>query len=302
MMAAAQHLDWTEALAGCGKLLADEPMARHTTLAIGGPARWLFRPAGESELVRAMALIPAETPLLPLGRGSTMLIPDAGFEGLVLDLSALSRLAIAGHGATAGAGVRMGKLAQACANHGLTGLEFMATVPGDVGGGVAMNAGAFGQQVSDSLESLRILDRHGQVSELPAATLTMRYRHTALPTGAIVLAASFVLQAGEPEAIRERMRSMRARRSDTQPLAWPNCGSVFKNPEGDHAARLVEAAGLKGLAIGGARISEVHANFIVNDGSASAADVLALIEKAQQQVKARFGIVLEPEVRIVGQP
>ena len=277
-------------------------MARHTTLAVGGPARWLFRPAGESELVRAMDLIPADVAVMPLGRGSNMLIPDAGFDGLVLDLSTLSGLAIEGHGATAGAGVRMGKLAQSCANHGLTGLEFMATVPGDVGGGIAMNAGAFGQQVSDTLESIRILDRLGQTSELGAAALTMRYRHTALPAGAIVLAASFALQAGEPETIRERMRAMRAQRSDTQPLAWPNCGSVFKNPEGDHAARLVEAAGLKGFAIGGARISEVHANFIVNDGSASTADVLALIDKAQQEVKARFGIALEPEVRIVGQP
>jgi UDP-N-acetylmuramate dehydrogenase len=194
----------------------------------------------------------------------------------------------------------MGKLAQASANHGLTGLEFMATVPGDVGGGIAMNAGAFGQQVSDTLESIRILDRRGQVSELAAAALTMRYRHTMLPAGTIVLAARFFLQEDQPESIRARMRAMRAQRSDTQPLAWPNCGSVFKNPEGDHAARLVEAAGLKGLAIGGARISEVHANFIVNDGSASAADVLALIERARQEVETRFGITLEPEVRIVG--
>ena len=185
-------------------------------------------------------------------------------------------------------------------SQGLTGLEFMATVPGDVGGGIAMNAGAFGQQVSDTLASIRILDRQGRVSELPAPALDMRYRHTALPQGAIVLAARFALHAGDAEAIRERMRAMRAQRSDTQPLAWPNCGSELKHPEGDHAARLVEAAGLKGFAVGGARISEVHANFIVNDGSAKAADVLALIEKARREVKARFGVTLEPEVRIVG--
>lgn len=302
MMAAARHPDWSETVATCGQLLADEPMARHTTLAVGGPARWLFRPADEAALIRAMAAIPVGIPILPLGRGSNMLIPDAGFDGLVLDLSALARLSIEDHGVTAGAGVRMGKLAQAAANHGLTGLEFMATVPGDVGGGIAMNAGAFGQQVSDTLQSIRILDRCGQASELPASTLSMRYRHTTLPEGSVVLAASFSLEPGDAEAIRERMRAMRAQRSDTQPLAWPNCGSVFKNPEGDHAARLVEAAGLKGHTIGGARISEVHANFIVNDGSASAADVLALIEKARQEVQARFGVTLEPEVRIVRQP
>jgi UDP-N-acetylmuramate dehydrogenase len=299
-MAAIRPITWTAALADLGRLHADEPMAQHTTLAVGGPARWLFRPADEDALLRAMPMIPAATPILPLGRGSNMLIPDAGYDGLVLDLSALSALNIAGRHATAGAGVRMGKLAQASANHGLTGLEFMATVPGDVGGGIAMNAGAFGQQVSDTLESIRILDRRGQVSELAAAALTMRYRHTMLPAGTIVLAARFFLQEDQPESIRARMRAMRAQRSDTQPLAWPNCGSVFKNPEGDHAARLVEAAGLKGLAIGGARISEVHANFIVNDGSASAADVLALIERARQEVETRFGITLEPEVRIVG--
>jgi len=293
---------WAEPLAGCGTLLEHEPMARHTTLAVGGPARWLFRPAGESELVRGMTLIPDDLPILPLGRGSNMLVPDAGFDGLVLDLSDLAALTITGLLVTAGAGVRMGKLAQQCANHGLTGLEFMATVPGDVGGGVAMNAGAFGQQVSDTLQSILTVDRRGHATEVPASQLVMRYRYTALPAGAIVLAATFALQSGDAEAIRQRMRDMRARRSDTQPLAWPNCGSVFKNPEGDHAARLVEAAGLKGYAIGGARISEVHANFIVNDGSAKAADVLALIEKARQEVRVRFGIELEPEVRIVRQP
>jgi UDP-N-acetylmuramate dehydrogenase len=302
MMAAARTLPWTESLAGLGRLVEHEPMARHTTLAVGGPARWLFRPADEEALVRAMALIPAGLPVLPLGRGSNMLVPDTGFDGLVLDLSSLAALAIDGRRVTVGAGVRMGKLAQQCANHGLTGLEFMATVPGDVGGGIAMNAGAFGQQVSDTLQAIRIVDRTGQVSDIPAAQLAMRYRYTALPAGAIVLEACFTLDADDPESIREHMRSMRAQRSGTQPLAWPNCGSVFKNPEGDHAARLVEAAGLKGHAVGGARISEVHANFIVNDGSATSADVLALIERAKQEVKARFGVELEPEVRIVRQP
>jgi UDP-N-acetylmuramate dehydrogenase len=300
MMAEARTLPWTDALAGLGRLRGREPMARHTTLAVGGPARWMFRPAGENELVRAMALIPADLPILPLGRGSNLLVPDTGFDGLVLDLSALAGLTITDRQVQAGTGVRMGKLAQQCANHGLSGLEFMATVPGNVGGGVAMNAGAFGQQVSDTLQAIRIVDRRGQASQLPASELAMRYRHTALPAGSIVLAATFELKDGDPEDIRDSMRRMRAQRSDTQPLAWPNCGSVFKNPEGDHAARLVEAAGLKGLTVGGARISEVHANFIVNDGSASAADVLALIDKARQEVKARFGIDLEPEVRIVG--
>lgn len=302
MMMAQHTKSWSHSLKEFGVLLEHEPMARHTTLAVGGPTRWLFRPAGESELIGAMSIIPVDIPILPLGRGSNMLVPDAGFEGIVLDLGALSQLTIKDRLVEAGAGVRMGKLAQQCANHGLTGLEFMATVPGDVGGGVAMNAGAFGQQVSDTLQSIRMINRQGLIANISAGELKMHYRHTELPPGAIVLAAMFAMNTGNPETIREHMRSMRAKRGETQPLAWPNCGSVFKNPDGDHAARLVEAAGLKGYVIGGARFSEIHANFIVNDGTATSADVLALIEKARQEVKERFSIELEPEVRVVRWP
>lgn len=193
----------------------------------------------------------------------------------------------------------MSRLARQCAEHGLTGCEFMATVPGDVGGGIAMNAGCFAQQVSDSLSHIEVLLANGEVESINAADLNISYRHTALPAGSIVLAAHFTLHTDSPEQIRERMRSMRSRRSATQPLAQPNCGSVFKNPDGDHAARLIEATGLKGFSIGGARISEKHANFIVNEGDASSADIIALIERAQRLVKEQTGIELQPEVRLI---
>ncbi len=290
---------WQRELAALGELRADEPLARHVTLGVGGPARWFFRPADRAALVAAMRLAPADVPILPLGRGSNLLPPDEGFPGLVLDMGELTALRVAGREIEAQAGVRMGRLARAAAEAGLAGLEFMATVPGDVGGGVAMNAGAFGQEVADTLQWAEVVLRGGETRRLAARELDMGYRRARLPDGALVMAAGFALTSDAPEAIRERMRSMRQRRGATQPLAQPNCGSVFKNPDGDYAARLIEAAGLKGLCIGGARISEVHANFIVNEGGATSADVRALMARAQAEVAARFGVRLEPEVRIL---
>ncbi len=292
--------DAMAALAAFGQLRENEPMARHTTLGVGGPARWFFRPANREALARAMALLPRGMPLLPLGRGSNLLVADEGFDGIAIDFGALDAIAFEGASVRAEAGARMGRLARQCAAHALAGLEFMATVPGNVGGGVAMNAGAFGQQVSDTLQAVHLLHRDGREETRPAADLAMGYRRARLPAGALVIEAEFALTPDDAAAIRERMRAMRERRGETQPLNQPNCGSVFKNPPDDHAARLIEAAGLKGRAIGGARISERHANFIVNEGRAKAADVLALIRLAREEVAARFGVRLEPEVRIVG--
>jgi len=293
--------DWSSALHQGGILHLHEPMAAHTTLAVGGPARWFFRPADRAALIAAVQACPADVVILPLGRGSNMLVPDTGFDGFVVDLSDLNEIAFDGCMVSAGAGVRMSRFARHCADQGLTGCEFMATVPGDIGGGVAMNAGCFSQQVSDVLTAVTVVLRDGSVIDLDAADLNLCYRHSDLPVGSLVVSATFTLQTDHPEQIRERMRSMRSRRSSTQPLAQPNCGSVFKNPPGDHAARLIEAAGMKGFQIGGARISDQHANFIVNEGEASSADVVALIRRAQVAVRQHSGIELEPEVRMVGE-
>jgi len=291
---------WQDEIAALGRLLADEPMARHTTLGVGGLARWYFSPADGDSLAMAMAAIPQEVPILPLGRGSNLLIADEGFDGMVLDLGRLNHLDGQDRCLRAEAGVRMSKLASFCAAQGWAGAEFMATVPGDVGGGVAMNAGAFGQQVSDTLRLVEVVHRDGRTQSIDASTLDMSYRQCRLPHGSLVMAAHFELRQDEAEDVRGRTREIREKRSASQPLAQANCGSVFKNPPGQHAAALIERAGLKGLRHGGARISDVHANFIVNDGNARASDVLALIRRSQDEVATRFSVRLEPEVRIIG--
>jgi len=290
---------WVEQIRSLGVLLEHESMVRHTTLMVGGAARWFFRPDDRAAVIASMQLLPADLAVLPLGRGSNMLISDDGFDGLIMDLSELSAIELDGCSVRVEAGARMSRVARQCAEHGLSGCEFMATVPGDMGGGVAMNAGCFTQQVSDTLNHVEVVLPTGAVQKINMDALDISYRHTALPRGSIVVAASFVLHIDHPEQIRERMRGMRTRRSATQPLAQPNCGSVFKNPVGDYAARLIEAAGLKGFRIGGACISDQHANFIVNEGDASCADIVALIEHAQSTVQQHSGIELEPEVRVI---
>ena len=293
--------DWWHMLQSLGECIENEPMSRHATLGVGGRARWFFRPQSCETLAEAMSVIPEELPVLPLGRGSNLLVPDAGFDGLVVDVGELQAVDVDQTVLSAECGARMSRVARVCAESGLAGLEFMATVPGNIGGGVAMNAGAFGQQVSDVLREVEVVLRSGEVRKLTAEALEMNYRHTRLPRGAVVLRAVFELQQGDADAIRARMREMRARRGASQPLDMPNCGSVFKNPPDDHAARLIEAAGLKGLRIGGASISAKHANFIVNEGGAKSSDVMALIGRAQRAVQEKFGIRLEPEVRIIGE-
>jgi len=289
-----------DALSSYGSIQTNVSLASLTTLGVGGKAAWLFRPHDEQALIKAMKLIPQETMIFPIGRGSNLLISDSGIDGLVMDLSDVNPVHLDDRTIVAGAGVRMSKLAQTSANAGLTGLEFMATVPGDLGGGVAMNAGAFGQQVSDVLVSIRVLLRDGSVQSLNRDDLQMKYRYTELPQGALILSASFKLAKDDTENVKQAMREMRAKRSQTQPLAMPNCGSVFKNPQGDFAARLIESVGLKGKQIGHANISDVHANFIVNQGGASCEDVLGLIRLAKLKVNAEAGIDLEPEVKFVG--
>jgi len=292
-------MPWQQALQTLGELSQHEPMASHTTMAVGGAATWYFKPNDKPSLCQALPVIPENISILPLGRGSNLLVPDHGFDGMVIDLGLLNSIQVHHQTLTAQAGSRMSKVAQTAANAGLSGLEFMATVPGDLGGGIAMNAGAFGQQVSDTCLHASIVHRDGNEEILSNQQLQMRYRHSHIPKQSIIVSASFELQMGEQQEIRNAMREMRQKRSLTQPLALANCGSVFKNPDGDHAARLIEAAGLKGKSIGGAQISELHANFIVNHGNACSDDVAALIQLAQQCVFEKFAIKLETEVRIL---
>ena len=290
---------WLDDLRLCGEVRSEVNMARYTTLRVGGKARWFFTPTSQQSIVQAMTVIPNDIVLLPLGRGSNMLVSDDGFDGIVVDLRALKVLSIEGNTVFAQAGVKMNRLSRLCADSELAGLEFMATIPGDVGGGIVMNAGAFGQQVSDTLASINVVCRDGILLSIQAKDLKMSYRCTVLPKQSIILGAAFQLQLGDGETLKSRMLHMRETRSKTQPLSMPNCGSVFKNPVGDFAARLLEEAGMKGHREGGAQFSTTHANFIVNHGHATCQDILALINDAKVEVLNRFGVQLETEVRVI---
>ncbi|MDQ3983252.1 MAG: UDP-N-acetylmuramate dehydrogenase [Actinomycetota bacterium] len=289
-----------------GRVQRDRPLAPLTTYRLGGPAALLFEPgSGEDVTLAARALrAAADVPVLVLGRGSNTVVSDDGWPGLVIHVGPDLSWAEVGDEETmvlAGAGTSLPQLANWTARRGLTGLEFLVSIPGSVGGGVRMNAGAHGGEIADHLVSATALDLGAlTVEEVPRDRLEMSYRRSALGPGHVVLAARFSLETAPRAAIRERMESYRRHRAETQPGAASNAGSVFKNPPGDHAGRLVEAAGLKGFTVGGARVSEKHANFFVAGPGASAQDVYDLVHAVRAKVKAASGVELDPEVRFAG--
>lgn len=282
----------------------DVPMARHTSLCVGGPADALATPADRDELARLLSTCAAHRLRhRVLGAGFNTLVLDTGLDGVVVNLGRLRRLeARPGGGLLAGAGVSHSQVTKLCRTHGLAGLEFAAGIPGSVGGWVAMNAGVPEREMKDALRELEVVSPTGaHRRRLPRASLCFRYRSLrGLSPGSVITAALFDVRPADPAAVRAEVDRHLAHRAGSQPIHVPSCGSVFKNPPGDHAGRLIEAAGLKGTRIGGAEISTVHANFIVNCGGASAADVLALIDKARAVVRDQTGIVLQPEVRVIG--
>ncbi|MDQ3916240.1 MAG: UDP-N-acetylmuramate dehydrogenase [Actinomycetota bacterium] len=289
-----------------GRVARDAPLAPLTTYRLGGPAAVLFEPSSAEDVaVAARALRPAgDVPVLVLGRGSNTVVSDAGWPGLAIHVGGgLSWIADGGSPGSvrAGAGTTLPQLANWTARRGLTGLEFLVSVPGSVGGGVRMNAGAHGGEIAGTLVSATVLDLDSlDVTIVAAGDLAMEYRRTSLGPRRIVIDALFSLEPAPPAAIRERMESYRRHRAETQPPAASNAGSVFKNPPGDHAGRLVEAAGLKGFSVGGARVSEMHANFFVAGIGATAQDVFDLVHTVRAKVQAAFGVELEPEVRFAG--
>jgi UDP-N-acetylmuramate dehydrogenase len=271
---------------------------------VGGPADLFVRIETRAELVAVAERCRAHgAPLLVLGGGFNLLVRDGGLRGVVARLTGLRALALRDDGSVfAEAGVTHAQLARFCADHGRAGLEFAVGIPGTVGGWIAMNAGIRGREMKDVVLDVELYDpAAGAVQTRPRDALGFRYRAAALPPGAVVVSARFATQSGAKTAIRAEQKKLLAQRRATQPVDQPSCGSVFVNPPGDFAGRLIEAAGLKGTAIGGARISELHANFIVTSAGARAADVLALIARAQAEVEARFGVALEPEVRVLGE-
>jgi UDP-N-acetylmuramate dehydrogenase len=279
------------------------PLAPLTTLRIGGPAELLVEARAEPDLACLLrAAGELGVPWFLLGWGSNVLIPDEGVAGAVVRLGeGFGRAAIRGPRVVAGAAVSLPRLALRSAAAGLVGLEGFAGFPSSVGGAVAMNAGCYGTEVKDVLVSVKVVERDGTRRRLPYEALEPGYRSTNLrERGAIVTRAHFLLRPGEPGAARARIEELRVRRRGALPTGRPNAGSVFKNPPGDYAGRLIEAAGLKGRQEGAAQISERHANVIVNLGGATAADVLALMLAAHRAVRDRFGVSLEPEWILAG--
>ncbi|MBU2517396.1 MAG: UDP-N-acetylmuramate dehydrogenase [Proteobacteria bacterium] len=280
----------------------DEPMSRHTTWGVGGPAWCLARVNSAAEaawLVSACAR--AGVPYKALGRGSNLLVGDAGYPGVMIRLGGeLGKLALEGDTLLAGGGSPLPGAVRLAARRGLGGLEWAAGIPASVGGAVTTNAGAHGGDMADLTSAVTLLLPGGQIREAAGKELPAGYRRRVLPVGSLVLGARLVLRATMPAEVERRRKALLELRRLRQPLAARTAGSVFKNPPGDHAGRLIEAAGLKGLAVGGAVISRVHANFIENRGGASAADILNLINTVVLKVMDAFSVRLEPEVEVVG--
>lgn len=297
--------DTLRAATSIAQVLEHEPMARHTTMRVGGPAEILFSPASEGELLFAVREAKrAGAPFRIIGNGSNLLVLDGGLPGLTIRLGeAFSKISVNGNQIRAQAGALLSRVAAAARDASLTGLEFASGIPGSAGGGMAMNAGAYGGQLSDVFEGCRALDPEtGIISALGPAEMALGYRESAaLSRGLIVTEAAFRLTAGDRSTIQAKMDDLSARRREKQPLNLPSAGSTFKRPEGYFAGALIEQAGLKGLRVGGACVSEKHAGFVVNDRSATARDVLDLIRLVQARVLEHSGVRLEPEVRILGE-
>jgi UDP-N-acetylmuramate dehydrogenase len=285
-----------------GAVLPEEPLSRYTTWRIGGPARWLCRVRTESGLARALAAAnESGLPLALLGMGSNILVADEGFPGYVLRLEGdFLRVGIDGARVTAGAGAALGGVCAAAARAGLSGIEAITGIPSSIGGAVRINAGAYGGEIFDVLESVRLVSRSGELRSVPASDIPHGYRWSKLiETREIVSQAVLALQPAPREQIEAKTRAVSEKRRGALP-SEPNAGSVFKNPPGEFAGRLIEACGLKGERAGAAVVSQRHANVIVNTGGARASDVLVLMKRMRDAVREKFGVTLSPEVELLG--
>ena len=285
-----------------GTLLMNESMARYNSWRIGGKADRLYIPSSLDDLSAFLQSLDAEEPVNFVGLGSNLLVRDDGVRGTVVVLhNALNRLQMEGKLIYADAGVTCAKLARFTAKQAKQGGEFWAGIPGTVGGALSMNAGCHGGETWDSVHRVLTIDLKGTVHERNAKEFVVAYRHVEMPVvNEWYVGAWFNLAVGDPEVSEQKIKTLLAKRLETQPLNLPNAGSTFRNPEGDYAARLVDACGLKGHMIGGAQISEKHANFIVNLGNATAHDIEQLIDLMRDQVKEKFGISLQQEVHVLG--
>lgn len=284
------------------QILTDEPMSRHITFRVGGPADILVQPKAD-EMPEIIRLCQQEQmPYTIIGNGSNLLVSDRGIRGMVIELSGrISNVRVEGCSVYAEAGAMLSKVAVAAAKAGLTGMEFASGIPGTIGGAVVMNAGAYGGELSHIVKSVTVLDQEGQTKRLTAEEMDYGYRHSCVMDHSyIVLEAELGLKEGDKEVITAYMQELTDRRAQKQPLEYPSAGSTFKRPQGYFAGKLIMDAGLRGFSVGGAQISEKHCGFVINKGNATASDIVSLMKHVQDEVRKQFGVGLEPEVRKLG--
>lgn len=297
-----------------GTLTPNRSLSDLTWLRVGGPADYLFQPADVSDLAGFLAGLPASVPVFPMGVGSNLIVRDGGIRAVVIRLGrGFNAIEITGNRITAGAATLDSHLARRAAEAGLD-LTFLRTIPGSIGGAVRMNAGCYGHYVADFLEEIQVVTRAGQVETLPAASLNLRYRQSDLPEGAVVISATFRAPQGDPAALEARMADQLAKRDATQPTKDRSAGSTFRNPVGHSSTgraddshelkawKVIDDAGMRGARLGGAQMSQMHSNFLINAGGATAADLENLGEEVRKRVFQTSGITLEWEIMRVGEP
>ncbi len=291
-------------LLGKEKVRISEPMNRHTTFRIGGPADYFLLPSTAEEVKKILEICKEkELPYFILGNGSNLLVSDEGYCGVIIQLYRnYGGITVEGTDIRAGAGALLSQIASAAKNASLTGFEFAGGIPGTLGGAVVMNAGAYGGEMKDVLKEVTVMTEQGEIMTIPAEKLEMGYRTSLVKkAGYVVLEAVISLKAGDVEEIKAIMKDLTEKRVSKQPLEYPSAGSTFKRPEGYFAGKLIMDAGLRGYQVGGAQVSEKHCGFVINKGNATAADVCGLMKDVQEKVQEQFGVTLEPEVKFLGE-
>ena len=298
-----QFLTELQNVMGGSGIFMEEPMKKHTTFRVGGPADVLVQP-DETALVAILALC-RQYPVSYsfIGNGSNLLVGDKGIRGVVIEMTdPMGNIEVDGTKITAQAGAMLSKIANTAASNGLGGMEFAAGIPGSVGGAVVMNAGAYGGEMKDIIEKVYVLDENGAQLELDRDALDLGYRHSCIPEKKYIVTKVVLELVPRNEAeIRSEMKELNEKRAEKQPLQYPSAGSTFKRPEGYFAGKLIMDAGLRGYQVGGAQVSEKHCGFVINKGDATAADICQLMRDVSDKVQAQFGVVLEPEVKMIGE-
>ena len=287
------------------RLISDADMKQYTSFKAGGRADLLVMPGSYDELIYITDTLKSESvPYMIMGNGSNILVKDGGYRGVIIRIDdGFSDIQVQETSIIAGAGALMSAVARKALEAELTGFEFASGIPGSIGGGVFMNAGAYGGEIADVIEYARVLEKaSGSIKQVSASELELSYRHSALQeSGDIVLEVKLNLKKGSYGDIAEEMKTLTARRNEKQPVQYPSAGSFFKRPEGYFAGKLIQDAGLKGLSVGGAKVSSKHSGFVINTGGATASDILSLMRLVQNTVYDKFGVMMEPEVRIIGE-